>query len=290
MSIFIDGVPMKMITSMLPFKTRLNPFIYTNIHLLNKFENKHKEDYTGLSTDSALSKKAQLNIIETLYDFIKKLSHKESSEWKEYYQKTNYSNKAFEHKSQIINRWLSEIDCQKIIDIGGNDGTFVRKIEHQIDHALVCDVDANAVDANFVEIKKNKEQHIVPFVIDILNPTPSIGFDNKERFSFLNRICEFNPDATLALAVIHHISLSGNVPFDKSAKYFASFSKYLIIEFPKREDSYVQRLLKQKMDFEEYFNFYNQENFESSYSLYFEIIEKINLIEGSRIMYFLKTK
>ena len=227
MSNFLDGLPIKMIASMLPYKTKFNAFLYSNIHLLAKFEDKHNEDYKGESKISALSKKGQLNIIQSLYDYIKKLSLKEHSEWGDYYDKTNYSNDAFVEKSSIINQWISNLKIETLIDIGGNDGTFVRKINTDIKQALVCDIDNNAVDFNYKTIKEKKESFITPFVLDVLNPSAAIGFNNTERDSFINRMKEFAPDVTLALAVIHHMSLSGNVTFDMSAKFFASFSKYL---------------------------------------------------------------
>src|SRR5690606_6451926 len=127
-----------------------------------------------------------------------------------------------------------------------------------LQQALVCDIDNNAVDYNYKQIKQNKERFITPFVLDVLNPSAAIGFNNQERQSFIERVSAFHPDVTLALAVIHHMSLSGNVPFSGSAKFFRAFSNYLIIEFPKREDSWVQRLLKSKGEFESYFDFYNQ--------------------------------
>ena len=47
MSNFIDGIPVKMLSSMLPLKTFLNPFVYSNVHLLAKYENDYKADYKG---------------------------------------------------------------------------------------------------------------------------------------------------------------------------------------------------------------------------------------------------
>ncbi|SFJ48759.1 nodulation protein NoeA [Olleya namhaensis] len=287
---FIDGIPIKMLASMLPFKTKLNPFLYTNIHLLAKFEDKHSQDYKGESKASILSKKAQLNIVQSLYDYIKNLTLKEHSEWGDYYDKTNYSASAFIKKATIINQWIDTLKTNTIIDIGGNDGTFVRKIERQLQQALVCDIDNNAVDFNFKTIKENKETYMTPFVLDVLNPSASIGFNNTERLSFLNRIQAFAPEATLALAVIHHMSLSGNVSFKMSAQFFESFSKYLIIEFPKREDSWVQRLLDSKTDFKDYFDFYNISNFEKEYSSYFDIIEKLAIQDTHRVLYLMKVK
>jgi hypothetical protein len=290
LSIFIDGVALQMISSLLPFKTRMHPFLYSNIHLLAKFESKHSADYNGESKVTSLSKKGQLNIINSLYDFIKKLSLKQDSEWGDYYNKTNYSDEAFDVKSNIINAWISNLNTKTLIDIGGNDGTFVRKIAANLEHALVCDIDNNAVDINYKILKKEQEQYITPFVLDVLNPTPAIGFNNKERFSFLNRITQFAPDVTLALAVIHHMSLSGNITFSMSAEFFASFSKHLIIEFPKRTDSWVQRLLNNKADFKDYFDFYSISNFELAYSEFFDIIEKIPIDNSDRVMFLLKTK
>ena len=290
MNNFIDGIPIKMIASMLPFKTKLNPFLYSNVHLLSRFVEKHNEDYEGKTKESSLSLKGQINIIESLYNYIKKLTLKEQSEWGNYYNKTNYTDKTFILKSNIINSWITRLKVKTLIDVGGNDGTFVRIINSDINHALVCDIDNNAVDFNYKKSKINKESHILPFVLDILNPSPSIGFNNTERFSFLKRIQQFAPDTTLALALIHHMSLSGNVTFEMSAKFFASFSKHLIIEFPKRGDSWVERLLATKGEFKEHFSFYNIENFENAYTLFFDIIEKQIIKDSKRVLYLLNVK
>ena len=290
LSNFIDGIPVKMLSSMLPFKTKLNPLVYSNIHLLAKLEDKHNEDYEGETKTATLSKKGQLNIIESLYNYIKKFELKEHSEWGNYYNKTNYSDKAFIKKAEIINTWVKTVNPNSLIDIGGNDGTFVRKLNTDIETTLVCDKDNNAVDFNHKTMKLNKDQSMLPFVLDVLNPSAAIGLNNAERDSFINRIKDFAPDVTLALAVIHHMSLSGNVPFRNSAQFFSSFSKFLIIEFPKREDSWVQRLLNNKADFKDHFDFYNLNMFESSYSEYFEIIEKKEIGNTERLLYLLKTK
>jgi hypothetical protein len=290
MSNFIDGIPLQMLSSMLPFKTKLSPVLYSNIHLLAKLEEKHNENYKGDAKTAILSKKGQLNIIQSLYDYLKKLQLKEHSEWGNYYNKTNYSDNAFIEKSNIINQWVENLKAKTLIDIGGNDGTFVRKLSSHRGLALVCDIDNNAVDYNHKTMKLEKEEFILPFVLDVLNPSAAIGLNNTERDSFIDRIKHFAPDVTLALAVIHHMSLSGNVPFSQSAKFFSSFSKYLIIEFPKRSDSWVQRLLKSKGDFEDYFDFYSIDNFESSYSAYFEIVDNLAIQDSERVLYLLKSK
>ncbi len=61
---------------------------------------------------ATLSKKGQLNIIKSLYDYIKNLDLKERSEWGNYYDKTNYSDQAFIEKSNIINTWVTNINLK----------------------------------------------------------------------------------------------------------------------------------------------------------------------------------
>ena len=290
MSTYLDGIPIDMLASMLPFKTKLNPFLYTNIHLLAKFENKYSEDYENKSKVRNLSKRAMLNMIEGLYDFIKKMKLDDSSEWGNYYDKTNYEDQAFIKKSEIINSWVKNLNTKTVIDVGGNDGTFVRKIDAELEEALVCDIDYNAVDTNYLQLRRAKETHMLPFMLDVLNPSAAIGFNNKERDSFLKRIKQYQPDITMALAVIHHMSLSGNIPFEMSAQFFASFSRHLIIEFPKRNDSWVQRLLNTKGEFKDHFDFYNITDFEKAYSQFFNITEKLNIEGSERVMYLLKAK
>jgi hypothetical protein len=286
----IDGIPVKLIASLLPGKTKLSSTLYTNIHLLAKMESKHSEDYKAETKVAKLSKKAQNNILTSLFDYIKNLELNEASEWGDYYEKTNYNDNAFEAKTQLVRDWVLSLKAEKLIDIGGNDGTFARTVIDQVKDVLVTDIDSNAVGYNYHQLQKNGETNMLPFVCDVLQPAPGVGFNNTERNSLIDRLKNYAPDVTLALALIHHITLSGNVPFDKSAEFFAKFANYLIIEFPKREDSWVSSLLVRKRDFVNHFDFYNEAQFEEAYLKYFTL-EKKQAIEGTqRVLYVLKVK
>ncbi len=287
---FIDGIPVKMVASMLPNKTKLSSTLFTNIHLLAKMESKHSEDYKGETKIATLSKKAQNNIISSLYNYIQKLQLKEDSEWGEYYSKTNYNEESFTTKKELIRSWVEPLSPKKLIDIGGNDATFARTVQDIVEHLIVTDIDSNAVDYNFKQVLKNKEENMLPFVCDVLQPAPGIGFNNSERSSLIQRFKEYAPDVTMALALIHHITLSGNVPFEKSAEFFSKFSKYLVIEFPTREDSWVESLLVRKREFINHFDFYNESNFELGYASHFELLKKERVTGTKRIMYLYRKK
>lgn len=286
----IDGIPVKLIASMLPGKTKLSSTLYTNIHLLAKMESKHSEDYKAETKVAKLSKKAQNNILTSLFDYIKKLKLNEASEWGDYYEKTNYDDQAFEAKKQLIKEWVLPLNAQKLIDIGGNDGTFAREFLSEVKDVIVTDIDSNSVGYNYHQVQRNNEENMLPFVSDILQPAPGLGFNNTERNSLIERLAIYGPDVTLALAIIHHITLSGNVPFYKSAEFFAKFSKHLVIEFPKREDSWVESLLVRKREFVNHFDFYNEINFEEEYSQFFQLEKKQAISGTQRVLYHFKNK
>ncbi|KGO92567.1 methyltransferase domain-containing protein [Flavobacterium subsaxonicum] len=286
----IDGMPLQKVAKLLPFTARFNATVYTNIFLTAKYDAKYSSDEGGTEKKVNIPKASQLKIIDSLYNYIKDLTLNEKTEWKDYYAITNYDAEAFEHKKQLVKKWYQSIGGQKVVDLGGNDGTFSRVLKDDAKEILVTDIDPNAVDYNYQQVLKNKEHNLLPLVSDLLNPAPGIGFNNKERAPLQERIANNKYDVALALALIHHISLSGNVPFAMSAQMFASLTPYLIIEFPDREDSWVSFLLKSKREFAEYFDYYNRDNFEKDYAQFYTVIEKQQIPNTHRTLYLLKRK
>lgn len=288
---YIDGMPLQQAVKLLPFTARFSPILYSNIYLTAKYDTKYSGDKNaGAEKKINISKESQLKIIDSLYNYIKDLSLNEKTEWKDYYTVTNYDAAAFEYKKQLVKKWHNAIKAKKVVDLGGNDGTFSRVLKDDATEILVTDIDPNAVDYNYQQVLKNKEYNLLPLVSDLLNPSPGIGFNNKERIPLQERIAQNNYDVALALALIHHISLSGNVPFSMSAQMFASLTPYLIIEFPDRDDSWVSFLLKSKREFAGHFDYYNRNNFEKEYAVFYDVIEQEQIPGTHRTLYLLKRK
>ena len=61
-----------------------------------------------------------------------------------------------------------------------------------------------------------------------------------------------------------------------------------VIEFPKREDSWVTSLLVRKREFIHHFDFYNEENFEAGFTSYFTLEKKETIQGTSRVLYLFK--
>lgn len=286
LSQYLEGIPIQKLSKLLPIKSYLSPTLLSNIHLLAKYDLKFESDKNKVVSN--LSKKSQIKLLDGLYNYIENLSVNEKTEWDHYYNQTNYDVASYEFKKAYTSDWFLSIKGKSLIDIGGNDGTFSRILKDMAKLIIVADVDANAVEQNYRQVLKNKEKNILPLVADVLNPIANYGFNNQERFSFIDRVKELRLDGCLALAVIHHITLSGNIPFEFSAKFFSRMASNLLIEFPTRSDSWVQFLLDSKREFKDHFDFYNEENFEKEYSAYFEIVDKERIISSERILYSMK--
>ncbi|MES2574143.1 MAG: class I SAM-dependent methyltransferase [Bacteroidota bacterium] len=284
----LEGISLQKLSQLLPVKSYLSPTLLTNIHLLAKYDKKYESDKKTVSNN--LSKTSQIKLIDGLYDYILNLSVNEKTEWDHYYNQINYNDIAYQFKKQFVKDWFLSIKGKSLIDIGGNDGTFSRELKEYASLLIVADVDPNAVEQNYQQAIKTKEKTILPIVADVLNPAANYGFNNEERFSFIDRVKDSNLDGCLALAVIHHITLSGNIPFSLSAQFFSKMASNILIEFPTRTDSWVQFLLDSKREFATHFDFYNEENFEREYAVYFEIVKKEKITSSERILYSLKRR
>ncbi|MCK4819125.1 SAM-dependent methyltransferase, partial [bacterium] len=145
-------------------------------------------------------------------------------------------------------------------------------------------IDPACVEKNYLECIKKGETNILPLLLDLTNPSPGIGWENKERTSLLER----GPaDAVFALALIHHLAISNNMPLSKIADFFNKICKSLIIEFIPKSDSQVQRLLSTREDI---FPDYIQQVFEGKFRKYFTIQNSVKIRDSERTLYLMQKR
>ena len=221
--VYIDGVPLDLASGLLPAKTKFNFGLLTHIHI-HAGAQKRYSDKVVKPRMNGMSKQALTGLIESLEATIRKLTWKPAgTEWGDYYEKTNYTDLAFEHKKQLVKEWSIEKKPALVWDLGGNTGIFSREAASSGAFTVSFDIDPAAVEQNYHTVKAKKEQNILPLVLDLTNPSPAIGWDNNERDSFGAR----GPvDMALALAVVHHLAISNNVPLPQLANFFAAHCKW----------------------------------------------------------------
>ena len=123
----------------------------------------------------------------------------------------------------------------------------------------------------------------LPLVMDLTNPSPNLGWNGEERLSLVAR----GPcDMALALALVHHLVIGNNVPFERVANSFRELCRTLVIEFVPKEDVQVRRLLSTRRDT---YSDYTRSSFEAGFSRHFEILEQRPITDSERVLYLMRT-
>jgi hypothetical protein len=284
--VYIDGVPLDLASGLLPAKTKFNFGLLTHIHIHASAQKRYSDKVVdSRASVGRMSKQALTGLIESLENTVKKLTWKPAgTEWGDYYENTNYTDSAFEHKKQLVHEWSCEKKPAVVWDLGGNTGVFSREAAASGAFTVSFDIDPAAVEQNYRTVKTKKEQNILPLVLDLTNPTPALGWDHSERDSFGAR----GPvDMALALAVIHHLAISNNVPLPQLANFFAAHCRWLVIEFVPKSDSQVQKLLTSREDI---FPTYTREGFEAAFSARFNIHKNEVVRDSERMLYLMEAR
>jgi hypothetical protein len=286
--IHIDGVPLDLASRLLPVSTRLNFGLLTHVHLHAKAQSKYAGQQVDSSTQARIgrmNKQSLLALVENLVSTVKALDWTPSgTEWGDYYSFTNYSDFSFEEKKRVLIEWLDRVKPHSVWDMGANTGVFTRLASDAGISSISFDIDPAAVEKNYRHVKSAKEKYILPLVQDLTNPSPSLGWHNRERDSLMERA---PADMVFALAIIHHLAISNNVPMPSLAEYFHGLGKWLVIEFVPKTDSQVKKLLATRLDI---FDQYTPEDFERFFQEKFDIREKIAISGSERHLYLMERK
>lgn len=284
LQIYMDGVPLDLASSLLPSSTNFKASILSHIHLHAKSQKYFANKIVNIGSHK-ISRLSFMGLIDSLESAIKKMDWKaKSTEWADYYEDTNYSAAAINHKKEIVADFLDKINPGIVWDVGANDGLFSRIASNKKIMTISFDIDPAAVQKSYLQSIKNNEEYILPLLVDLTNPSSGIGWENTERISLLQR----GPaEAAFALALIHHLAISNNLPISKIANFFSLICDSLIIEFVPKDDSQVQRLLSTREDI---FPDYTQQAFENEFSKYFIINSTIKIKDSKRTMYLMKKR
>lgn len=280
--VYIDGLPLDLVSRLLPLHTRLNPGLAAHLHLHARAQKRFAGEPV---TRRAMSQLALQGLIESLQSTVRALHwNPQGTAWGEYYDSTNYTRQAFEAKEAIVAEWASRLQPQLTWDLGANTGVFSRAVARTGGLVVSWDIDPAAVEKNYRQVRQAKEKNILPLLIDLTNPSPALGWSHAERASLMERA---PADLALALALIHHLAIANNVPLEDIARFLSQVCRWLIIEFVPKDDSQVQRLLSSRDDI---FPKYTPEGFERAFAGYFTLHEKRPLDGSARVLYLMEKK
>jgi hypothetical protein len=273
---FPDGVPVDMTSRLLPMSSRLKMLPLLHIHLQKAVGS------TTSTKETSFSKEKLIRIIDHLERGISRLTAEgEVTTWSRYYEETILPGEYLEAKKKAVTDLCSQIKFQHVLDLGANTGEFSLLMASQGKQVLATDVDRRCIDRLY---RSSSDQRITAIVIDMMNPTPAIGWTNTERRSFLQRS---RAELVMALALVHHLCIGKNLPFEKLAEGLAHLGDYLLIEFVPKSDPKIQGMLKHREDI---FPDYTEEHFTDAFTSYYEILDSTPIPQTGRKLFLLRKK
>lgn len=287
----LDGVALGSAASLLPIRTWFVIGLLLHIHIHSRFVRQFygrgdivfNNVYRSLD---AKSKAHSVQLMQSLRSVIKKLEPiKRHSSWANYRNENTYTAQRAKRKLDFIKRVIERIKPERVLDLGANDGHYSLEVAKMGIPCTAVEVDNTCCEIIYAASKSSAVSGLINTVrVDLTNPTPAHGWAHEERTSFSSR---FACDMTLALALLHHLTIAKQIPYRLIAEYFAKLSPDLIIEYIPWGDPMLTKLLHTKSDVnEEFLDQISHNSFLAEFGKQFECIEEDgNPGESERIMY-----
>lgn len=229
---------------------------------------------------------AQLINIRRLQNKIRKMAarHEPQGLWSSYTQQCSYSDQAENHKKTLVRKFLEQRRPASVLDSGCNTGEYSVLAAECGARVVAADGDHDAIEILYRRLRKNP-MDITPMVVNLSNPSPAIGYCNLERPSFLDRI---DVDCVLALALIHHLHVSANLPLAAIRDLFLRLThQYLVLEFVPRNDVMFERLMKFRVDL---YRGFTLDACKQVFAHDFELIGEVPVTDSPRTLLFMERR
>ena len=271
-----DSIPLELAAKLLPKRSNFRLLSLLHIHLQRKVA------ATGKNADqkSTFTQDKLTRIIDHLHSGISALSNQqETSHWSKYYHETILSDAYLTGKREAVRMMTESLPVSSVLDLGANTGEFSIAFAGQGKRVIAAEADRICVDQIF-----HTHKQVTAVCVDLMNPSPSIGWMNSERPKFSERATS---DLVVALALMHHLCISKNLPFHLLAKGLVELGPWLLIEFVPKSDPKVQLLLSTRTDI---FDSYTEDNFKSIFSQYYSLMQEVTLPDSDRKLFLFQRK
>ncbi len=221
---------------------------------------------------------AQIRNLRKLVDRVR--VRRADTEWAGYSDRSHYTDADLKAKESFVSSVAAQVKPALAWDLGANDGHFSRLVADQGAYVVAADGDHHAVDGLYRSLREAGDDRILPLVVNLADPSPNRGWRGTERVAFTERS---RPQLVLALALVHHLVISRNVPMEEFVNFLADAGGDLVVELPTRDDPMVQGLLRNKR--EGIHDDYTVEVFEAALAGRFDVRRREELPSGTRICY-----
>jgi ribosomal protein L11 methylase PrmA len=277
----IAGIPSAELSRLIPLRRRFSKRVLTHVVLhaaLTKSVHKPKSELTADAKQAGLPKPRLIGMLTGLRSWIDGLAPAGSTAtyWDDYSQFKTYSDDETLAKHDFVRRFVTDVQPGMLWDLGCNTGDFsMTALDAGAGYVVGWDNDLGALDIAFAR-SREAGTRFTPLYGDACDPTPAQGWAEQERAGWQGRGAV---DAVLALALIHHLAITNNVPLGAVVSWLVDLAPCGVVEFVGKEDSQVQGMLGLRDDI---FPDYTLESFLGLLGGRAKIVERLSLSPGGR--------
>jgi hypothetical protein len=280
----LDGIEPTEMRRIFGGRRRFKKGVFRHVYLHSVAETRVRQGSEKTRDDlgrAGFGAELQKAVVRKLLKLVRSLRSKRSdSAWAKYRETCSYSDEGRVAKEQFIRAVLDDHAPKLAWDLGANDGTYARIVAERGAYVVAVDADDVTVDALYRSLRVDGIDNVLPLVMNLLDPSPARGWRNEERKAFTDRAA---PDLVLALALVHHLALAGNVPLAEVVSWLRTLGGSLVVEFVEPHDPMAKQLLGNKR--EGLFPDYRIDVFEQLLAQHFTIARREPVPGGTRTLY-----
>jgi len=242
-----EGQSLSQFLSGMPLLHKLRPEVWklaTLPSLLAKFaESRGPKFYEPRVAQAGSAQFALKRLFRNLRLHLSKLRPvARKSQWSDY-QWFDHAKAAQGTKTEFITECTADNKVLTVLDIGCNTGTYSLHLARRGARVVAIDSDEGVV-GDLWSRARGICADVLPLVIDIARPTPSLGWRNKEESSFLERVKgQFN--CVLMLGILHHLVVSERIPLPEVLDLAQTLTTdKLVVEYIPPDDPMFIELLR----------------------------------------------
>jgi SAM-dependent methyltransferase len=284
----IDGITPPQMRALLSFRDRFRRGLFTNVFLHARLEARYADrpDQVKQEVKRVFKKELFVANVRKMRRLVERLSwNPPEGVWTAYGERNSYTDDDARRKEQFVREVATSRDWPLVWDIGCNNGRYSRIAAEGARTVVAVDADSGPVELLYRDLRSEGGERILPLTMNLADPSPGLGWRGLERRALPDR---GRPDLVLALALVHHVAISANVPVKEFVDWLASLGAALVIEFPTREDPMVKKLLAPKR--EGLHPDYELGFFERTLNEAFEVERSERLESGTRVLYHARPK
>jgi ribosomal protein L11 methylase PrmA len=253
-----EGIGAAELSALLPLRQKLRWRVLTNVVMQGSLQKTRSSDaHKAVAGKLRFPKPAFVRLLRGLRTWIASLqpADRQPTTWQEYARHNSYRGAEAEAKRNFVARFVGDSKARAVWDIGCNTGDYsVAALQAGARSVIGFDFDQGALDLAFDRARSEKLA-FTPLFLDVTNPAPDQGWGQSERRGLQARA---GADAVLALALIHHVAISKNVPLADVVSWLTAMAPRGVIEFVPKTDPMVVELLRLREDI---FPHYDEEHF-----------------------------